>query len=130
MFIFNRKEGYVALISILIISALLLTTTLSLTQFGIAQRFFMLQNENKVISYNLATACAELVYIYIYITGSTLPPLPVNFPIHDFECSIISIQQFPDSLVFITRASFGQSFTTLEIILDARTKKVRSWKQL
>ena len=68
IFDFNMKKqhGFIALISILILSSVLLASTLALAQFGIASRFFVLNLEQKASSQKLAEACLELMRVKVY----------------------------------------------------------------
>ena len=66
---FNMKKdqnGFIALISILILSSVLLASTLALAQFGIANRFFILNLEQKSMSSKRAEACVEIARIKAY----------------------------------------------------------------
>ena len=71
-FVFNMKRtssktnGFIALISILIVSSVLLVTTLSLAERGIAHRFFLLKHEQKSMSEQLAEACIHIARIKAY----------------------------------------------------------------
>lgn len=62
----SQQHGFIALISVLIISSVLLASTLALAQFGIASRFFVLNLEQKAGSQKLAEACLELMRVKIY----------------------------------------------------------------
>jgi len=52
-------KGYIALISVLIISAILMLIALSASHFGISQLTMALQKNQSSESYYLAMACAE-----------------------------------------------------------------------
>lgn len=62
----SQQHGFIALISVLIISSVLLASTLALAQFGIASRFFVLNLEQKAGSQKLAEACLELMRVKVY----------------------------------------------------------------
>ena len=66
----NEEQGFIALISVLIISSVLLASTLALAQFGIASRFFVLNLEQKAGSQKLAEACLELMRVKVYNNSS------------------------------------------------------------
>jgi hypothetical protein len=88
----NNPRGFIALISIIIMSVMLLATTLSLAQFGIANRHFILDLENKRASEKLAEACVQVARIHIYNDFSYSVARPgISINVAGEECVIASV---------------------------------------
>ena len=85
----QKQQGFIALISILILSSVLLASTLALAQFGIASRFFVLNLEQKAGSQKLAEACLELMRIRVYNNPSDTGL--DTYTIADGECTVESV---------------------------------------
>ena len=85
----QKQQGFIALISILILSSVLLASTLSLAQFGIASRFFVLNLEQKAGSQKLAEACLELMRIKVYNNPSDTGL--DTYAIADGKCTVESV---------------------------------------
>lgn len=62
----HHSRGFIALISILIISTVLLIAVVSVAQFGIASRFLLLDLERKTETETLAEACLQIARVAIY----------------------------------------------------------------
>jgi len=115
------QSGFIALISILIISAVLLATTLSLAQFGIANRFFILNLEQKAASEKLAEACVHIARISAY-NDPTYRVIPADngyIEIAGGGCEIYSVSTNSGITIIEATASSSEAITNLSVETDA-----------
>lgn len=128
------QQGFIALISVLIICSVLLVTVFSLAQFGVASRYFLLDMENKTRSERLAEGCIHVARIAVYndptINESDLSNTTI--PIEDNSCVITSIQ--PDTpssgkSTITTHAQSGMAETTYTVVVSASTGDFESWTE-
>lgn len=85
------QHGFIALISILILSSVLLASTLALAQFGIASRFFVLNLEQKAGSQKLAEGCLELMRVKVYNNPSYQTGPLDPYSMANGECRVMSV---------------------------------------
>jgi hypothetical protein len=126
----STQNGFIALISILIISAVLLATTLGLAQFGIANRFFILNLEQKASSKKLAEACAHIARIQTYNDPLFVRDTLLNVPVGDSTCDIVSITPNGGETVIETSAQTGEAITNLSIVVDNTNGNFLSWEEM
>jgi len=128
----NSNNGFIALISILIISAVLLATTLSLAQFGIANRYFILDLELKTVSKKLAEGCVEMARIQTYTDPSytVLSTSPTLVPLAGKTCTIRLVSRSGNNATIETVGISGSAVTNLRVTLDTRTGNYLSWTEL
>jgi len=136
MIILNKKrnKGFVALMSAIIISVILLLiiTNLSLTAFY--SRSDVLDSELKDRSSALAEACVDTAILKL-VNNSNYSPVNECVPVGDIcpntnpnanICTIVSV----DSGNHIkTQAKFNNSYTNFRIVVDANTFAVQSWEE-
>lgn len=130
----TSTQGFIALISIIIMSVVLLATTLSLAQFGIASRHFILDLENKRASEKLAEACVHIARIYAY-NDPEATIATTSAPIGDASCLIMKLSKNPasstESIVYArawrpsvsstTAYEKNDSVTSLRVVMDNTT---------
>ena len=81
MLLFNTKQhGFIALISVLMLSVVLLAAVISLAQYSMISRYALLTLEQKEVSVSLAQACVQVARIAIvndplYQTQNHVVPL-------------------------------------------------------
>ncbi len=127
----SSQHGFIALISILIISAVLLVTTLGLAQFGIANRFFILNLEQKASSKKLAEACVHIARIQTYNDPLFVRNTPLSVPVAGSTCTIISITPSGnDTTVIHTSAQTGEAITNLSVVVDNTEGDFLSWEEV
>lgn len=61
----KHTRGFIALISVLILSVVLLAAVVSLSQYGVTTRYALLDLERKAESETLASACIEVARIAV-----------------------------------------------------------------
>lgn len=128
----SYQKGFIALISVIVMSVVLLTTTLSLAQFGIAGRFFILDLENKQGSRKLAEACAYIARIRVY--NDPMYTLArhdaLTIPIDTTSCTILSVTHTGHESTIETKGVRGNSVTNLRVVVDTRDGGFLSWMEL
>lgn len=121
-------RGYIALISVLIISALLLLIGLSTSHFGISQLSMGLQRSQTQESSWLAQACAEEALMKLvesdfeYQGNETLN-------INGETCTILPIEKTggKSQVIKVTSSAYNQ---TKKIKIEIKENKIESWQEV
>ena len=127
------QNGFIALISILIISAVLLATTLGLAQFGIANRFFILNLEQKASSEKLAEACVHIARIQTYNDPLYVRNTPLPVSVAGGTCTIVLIDpdnSDPSKTVIQASAQTSEAITNLSVVVDNTDGDFLSWEEV
>lgn len=125
----KKNSGYIALISAIIISIVLLTVVSSVSVGGFFGRFNILDSEYKEISSGLAEACLEIAIITLannenYSGGET-------FPIGDEGCDIISITPSTWPKTVKLQGIYKNAYTNLIVVLSNSGEiSVTSWREV
>jgi hypothetical protein len=121
----KKNAGFIALISSIIISAILLViiTGLNLNEFY--TRSNILDSELKEKSVALAEACADTAILRMVNGSSYSTPSTVN--IGSDTCKILSVIGSTIQVQAIYNKNY---YTTLQIVLDSSTFAVTSWKEI
>jgi hypothetical protein len=124
----KKEEGFIALISAIIISLLLLTIVVALNLTGFLGRFNILDSEYKERSVSLAEACVDTALLNLAnnlnYTG------PVNIGVD--TCNILTVQAntpVAGQTTVKTKAIFQKATTNLEIVVNSSDLSVVSWKE-
>lgn len=127
----TQTGGFIALISILILSAVLLATTLSLAQFGIANRFFILNLEQKTASKKMAEACVQIARIKVYNDPTYTVTTPFSVTIAGSSCNIYSVYvpTGGSNTTIKTTAINGDTISNLCVVVNNTTGDFSSWKE-
>ena len=126
----SKTNGFIALISILIVSSVLLVTTLSLAERGIAHRFFLLKDEQKSMSEQLAEACIHIARIKAYNDSGYTISVPESFPIGEETCSIHRVTQAGNETTVEANAQVGHTITNLRVVLNHTQGDFISWEEV
>ena len=126
----TQTGGFIALISILILSAVLLATTLSLAQFGIANRFFILNLEQKTASKKMAEACVHVVRIKAYNDPTYTISTPTSISIAGATCTIYAVTVTGSNTTIKTKATNGDASTSLQVVENNTTGDFTSWQEV
>lgn len=91
----QEQGGFIALISVIVITLVLITVTVALATKGFLDRFNILDGENKEISAGLASACVESARIKI-ARDPAYDPKAINpegekLNVGDGNCEIVSV---------------------------------------
>ncbi|QQR65037.1 hypothetical protein IPH92_00445 [Candidatus Kaiserbacteria bacterium] len=126
---YTSQKGFIALMSITILSIMFFVTTLSLAQFGIASRFFMLELENKSASEHLAEACVHIARIATY--NNPLADISNRIiPVGEESCTILSITPQNNESIVDATANRGSAQTTYRVVIHNANGDFVSWTEL
>lgn len=127
----ENQSGYIALISVIIISLLLMTISVAVSFSGFFSRFSILDNEYKVISNGLAEACANTAILKVAADWSYVNSSPETIAVGASSCQIISIQNSSSGSqkIVLVQATWQKSYTNLEIKIS-NPISIDSWKEL
>jgi len=121
------QGGYIALLSAIIISAILMLVAASAGQNGFFTRFNILDSEFKERSLALSQACARVAILELAsdrdYSGSATTTVGTE------DCYIGPVSATIDQRAFKTRAYVGNAYTNLEVVLDTADLSVISWKE-
>jgi hypothetical protein len=118
----QSEQGFIALISAILISVLLLAITLTISFSGYFARFNVLDSESKERSSALAEGCADTAILDLSLSQN----LPRAVTIGSDTCTIV--QETP-SLPIKTQASVNKAWTNLQVTVDADYNVV-SWEEV
>jgi len=128
----NQQSGFIALISAIIISVLLLIIAVTIGMTGIFGRFNILDSESKERSSALAEACADMAILKL--SGNKdyvlIDPDDHNIPVGSDTCDIYALstpRTFP--ITIQTRGVINKSYTNLIVVIDSDFTIV-SWKEV
>lgn len=115
--------------SAVIISAILITATITGSLTGFYTRFNILDSEFKNRSSTLAEACVDvLLYKIGNDSGYNGPDL--NYTVGDDKCSIFTASNPGTSpRTFKVQGIYQNSYTNLQITVDVNTLAVVSWQE-
>jgi len=116
----SKQRGFIALMSAIVISVLLLAITLSLGFSGFFTRFNILDSESKERSSALAEACGDTAILNLAQGLTTLGSVVVGAG----SCNIIS---FTPNIK--TQACVNKAVTNLEITVDS-SFNILSWQEV
>ncbi len=119
----NRPaKGFVALISVIVIAALLLASILTVGAAQFFARMSLLDLERHAESRFLALSCAEIAEerleensVYTPSPGGDCVGVADTCGSGGAVCSICSVSASGNTVSIITRASYGGSYTTLTV---------------
>ena len=117
----KSNSGFVALMSGIIISVILLLVVTNLSFTSFYSRSDILDSELKERSSSLAEACVDVALINL-AQSKPMPPNPI--PVGSDSCNIISAV----SPVIKTQASFNNAYTNLTITIDSNYN-ILSWEE-
>lgn len=115
------EKGFIALISVIVISAILLSLIFTLEISSFFNRFDNLDAENKRISLGLAEACVNMAML----PSATLGCVAVegSCPSSDKQCMIVQLSPI------ITHAEYNGAFTNLCVQVD-ESYAVTDWREM
>ena len=130
----DNQDGFVALVSAIVIAALLIIIGASLGYTGFFSRFNILDTEFKEASLGLAEACAEIARVEIANNSnfiSTVTSAGKVYNIGDKNCTIL-LGSVAGSLQ--SQAIYEKSYSTIEAVYfrDIANSNVviTSWKEI
>jgi len=128
------QKGYIALMSAIVISVLLLAITVALGLSGFFGRFNIIDSESKERSAALAEACVDQAILEITsgLYRATSAMINIGLGASD-QCIILSSAKdfpTPGRTLIKTQAIINQSYTNLHVIIDNATLDVVSWQEV
>ena len=121
----NKKKGFIALISAIIISVILLTITFTVGMSGIFGQFNVLDSESKERSISLAEACVDSAVLDYNTNGTVASQYTVNSVI----CHIKSWSASTPNLTIITQAIVNKAYTNIKAVINTDTSTISSWEE-
>ena len=135
--IYTNSDGYIALISAIIISVLLLAITFTLSFTGFYSRFNVLDSENKKISFDLAEACLNTAMVRLaedpsYTPSAADKDVYLDPPANTKHCVIVSITGVGSSRTIQTQSIYNRAYTDLQVgvTLSVTNVTISSWQEL
>ncbi len=122
------QSGYIALISSIIISILVLGIALAISSAGYFSRFDILKNEFKERSSALAEACVDTALLKLAQNQSYNGN--ENIGIGNDQCSILPIEIASGQKIIKTKASFRNAVTNLKVTVNSANLSVIYWEEL
>ena len=123
------NHGFIALISVIIISAILIIMAASLSLNGFYGRFNILDSEFKERSSSIAESCVDTALLELAndpaYSGNATSTIGSN------SCYIGAIStSTPGKFIFETRGIYQNSYTNLKITANTSDLAVTSWQEL
>lgn len=137
--IWKNERGYIALVSVLIISVVLLTLAVSVSLTGFYARSNILGTEVKEQSTALAESCIQKAIADVAIGNPALGKVKFGENPYDndypYECTIVSV--LTDELVTGQTTIYAQatstprnSVTNLVVTIDSNNQDVVKWREV
>lgn len=127
-----QESGFIALMSAMVISVLLLAITLTLGLSSFFSRFNVFDSESKARSIGLAEACADSAILEVSGgTYSTNKVINVG-PTSSDNCTIVSAakdQPSTGQTLIKTQSVINKAYTNLKIILNSSDLAISSWDE-
>jgi hypothetical protein len=124
----QKPPGFIALISILIISAVLLAAVASVAYSGVASRFMLLDLEYKARSEQHAEACVAVGTLAV-INDPLYSASDLLVPVGAGEC-LLSVTPAGGSSQIEAMASSSGATTNLRVTIDSGTGAVLLWREV
>ena len=121
----KREQGFIALITAIALSLILLVVTVTLNQSGFFTRSTLLDAEYKERSSALAEACVDTALLKLAADPGYLGSETIT--IGSDSCFIVSVTSLN---TIRTTAEFQEAVTNLEVEIDASNLSVISWNEL
>ena len=125
----NKKEnGFIALMTAIVLSFILMITAVALNQTSFFARSEILDAEYKNRSSALAEACVDTALLKLAVNPGYAGPDP-DIPVGSDTCDIRPVITTGSQKIIQTRAEFQEAATNLEVKVDASDLSVVSWNE-
>jgi len=114
----NLRRGFIALVSVIIISFILVTGAIGLNFTGFYSRFNVLDSETKERVNALARGCAEKARLELAMDINFIGKKVVNVNSHDCEYAVFSGGKIN------TKSKIGNIYTYYELYVDLNTPEI------
>lgn len=125
------QNGYIALMSAIVISAVLIVITFVTSVTGFFVRFNVLDGEYKKSSSALAEACVDTVLLHLAKDPSDVTTGPVS--IASGTCIVFSVSlnsPVAGQTTIETKAGVQKSVTNIRVVVDAANLSLMSWEEI
>jgi hypothetical protein len=123
-----NNYGFVALMSVIIISAILLLIASTLSLSGFYSRYNILDSELKERSSALAEACIDQGLLLI--ANNTSHPATTTIKIGGGQCDLGPIVTGSSPVILMAQATSSNYFTTLRVLVSPASISIISWEEL
>ena len=125
---FVRQHGYIALISAIIIAAILVVISVSLSITGFLSRFDVVETEYKARSSALAEGCVNQALLNLAqgINGIATGTVPIGTD----SCTIISVVTAAGQITIQTKGSYQEAVTNLQVVVNDWDFSIISWQEM
>ena len=130
--IVQSRDGYIALVSAIVVSVLLLSFTLTLSLTGFFARYNVGESEYKARSVALAEACIETTLSKL-AQDVSYNPVNLIVTVGSSTCTIVSVaRNLPVSgkLTLKAKGVFRDAVTNLQVVTQTSTLSVVSWEEV
>lgn len=130
---YTNQNGYIAIISAIVISIVLIAITLTLSFSGFFLRFNILGTEYKKVSYALAQGCVNTALVKLANDPSYSGPEDITLDaMANKKCKIISVTGSGNSRTIKTQSVYQNSFTDLQVNASITASNITptSWIEL
>ncbi len=128
----NNQQGFIALISAIIISLLLVTISVTVATTGFLSRFNVLDSENKERSLALAEACLDTALLRLALNPADTTTGPVVISGSD-TCNVYSVAlntPVADQITIQAKGVTNKAVTNLELIVNKDGLTQISWEEI
>jgi len=127
----NKKgqEGYIALMSAIIISAVLVGISVSISTTGFFVRFNVLDAEYKLRSAALAESCVNVALLRL----AQNPGLPAagSVAVGNEYCNIVSVRKNGSQQIIIqTKGVVREAVSNLQVVISSSNFSLISWEEI
>jgi hypothetical protein len=112
-----NEKGFIALMSVLIISLVLFVAVISLAQYGLMTRYSLLDLERKAASRQLAEACMHIARIYA-VNDPSRTESNLVLDVDGKSCMIDSLSPSGGTSNIVTCANEDGAITNLSTSID------------
>lgn len=126
----SSKKGFIALVSVILLSFVFITFAVSIGVSGFLGRSNQLETEYKEQSIASAEACVEKAIADLVAENPTTGT--ITFGSGAFSCTVVSITADTPSAGETTVKAQGvhnDSYTNLVVVVDSTTQDVLSWRE-
>lgn len=133
---FDNQSGFMALMSAIIISVVLIAITVGLSMNGFFVRSNVLNSEYKNVSSQLAEGCADGALLNL-INNPAYNPSNQLYPVGSNNCTIVSVTPSGSQRIIKTQGIYPssgpeQSYTDLQVTVTPSpgSMTVNAWEEL
>lgn len=124
----KKEEGFIALITAIALTLILLVVTVTLNQSGSLTRSTLLESEYKERSSALAEGCVDTALLKLAADPGYTGPETIM--IGNDPCDIRPITQSAGQSTIETKAVFQQATTNLRVVINTSDLSIVSWNEV